>query len=124
MDEMELGGGCWKLASARKRPDLLSVIADVDPDGGGWRRCSVARVGAALEGLNDDHAAAATGAFVCLSIVRRGFDRGYSCSQQLACACDVLSTTGAGKEPVMADAMETFGQGMKKGTADEFAGCQ
>src|SRR6266700_3784025 len=27
MDEMELGGGCWKLASARKRPDLLSVIA-------------------------------------------------------------------------------------------------
>src|SRR5438874_7542031 len=119
MDEMELGGGCWKLASARKRPDLLSVIAagqrpatskvgtwssqrsdrgheGVDPDGGGWRRCSVARVGAALEGLNDDHAAAATGAFVCLSIVRRGFDRGCSCSQQHACACDVLSTTGAG----------------------------
>src|SRR5205807_3629377 len=27
MDEMGLGGGCWKLASARKRPDLLSVIA-------------------------------------------------------------------------------------------------
>src|SRR5438093_9114137 len=79
---------------------------------------------AAVEGLNDDHAAAATGAFVCLSIVRRGFDRGCSCRQQLACVCDVLSTTGAGKEPVMADAMEPFGQDMKKETADEFVGRQ
>src|SRR6266496_3674475 len=39
-------------------------------------------------------------------------------------ACDVLSTTGAGKEPVMADAMEPFGQDMKKETADEFVGRQ
>jgi hypothetical protein len=27
MVEMEVGGGCWKPASTRKRPDLLSVIA-------------------------------------------------------------------------------------------------
>jgi hypothetical protein len=25
--EMEVGGGCWKLASTLKQPDLLSVIA-------------------------------------------------------------------------------------------------
>src|SRR5947208_16930353 len=62
------------------------------------------------------------GAFDCLSIVRRGFDHGCSCRQQLACAGDVLSTTGAGKEPVMADAMEPSGQDMKKETADGFVG--
>ena len=27
MVELEVGGGCWKLASTPKRPDLLSVIA-------------------------------------------------------------------------------------------------
>src|SRR5947209_5593660 len=42
----------------------------------------------------------------------------------LFAAVHVLSTTGAGKEPLMADAMEPFGQDMKKETADEFVGRQ
>jgi hypothetical protein len=73
---------------------------------------------AALEGLDDDHAAAATGArlrerrrFVGLSsfcIIRVGL-RGRRI-EQLACPRNVLGTGGAGEETVVADAVEACGQ--------------
>src|SRR5438067_13364903 len=87
-----------------------------------------ARRAALLEGLDDDHAAAAARAGM-----REGFRLiGGGCIagvvlrsrriEQLPGLRDVVRTLGTGEEPVVADAVESAGEHMNEGAADELGG--
>src|SRR5215813_7794405 len=94
-----------------------------------WRIC---RLAAAFENLDDDHAAAAAGA-------RAGQDArliggsglglfmvndAWGSTEQLACACDVGGAVAAGKQSIVADAVEAFGQDVGEEPANELVGVQ
>jgi|SRR4029077_17903114 hypothetical protein len=83
----------------------------------------MARCCAALEVLDDDHAAAAAWTAIDRWLVNIG---GISTGglilwhrEQLASASDVVGTRGFGEQAVMADAVEAFGQHMDEEAADE-----
>jgi len=83
---------------------------------------------AGLEGLDDEHAAAAAGArlgewLCCRRIdLDRRFGRRRRCqSQEFARSRDRLGADCAGEQAVVADAMEAFGQHMDQEPADELA---
>ena len=101
-----------------------------------WGR-RAARYAAALEDLDDDHAAAAAGtwratlgcgaaasAVPLLSCIAR---RCRLCQRlrggdQLPGACDVGFAAGAGEQPVMADAVKSLGQDVEQEAPDELVG--
>ena len=78
------------------------------------RRWPICRLAAAFENLNDDHPAAALGAGAGQDarlvggsgLVLFMFNDGRGSTEQLAYACDVGGTIGAGEQAVMADAVE------------------
>src|SRR3954447_24379708 len=98
------------------------------PDPSLWRG-RTARCRAALEDLDDDHAAAATGAgraMVCRSaggligavvLGRRIWRQRHG--DQLPGARDVGLATGAGEQPVVWDAVEPLGQDVEQKAPDE-----
>ena len=77
---------------------------------------------AGLEGLDDDHAAAAAGAWLGERLRRRriglgrllGLGRGQA--QQLARPRDGLGAIAAGEQAVVADAVEALGQDVDAGS--------
>jgi len=86
----------------------------------------------ACEALDDDHAAAAarTRTRQYALLIGRGrcgrlrlFCGGWS-SEQLARSRDVGSTVGFGKQPVVTNAMEAFGQDVKEKASDELIGSE
>src|SRR5262245_33142806 len=80
-----------------------------------WRIC---RLAAAFENLDDDHAAAAAGARAGQDarLVRGSglllllVNDGRGSTEQLACTCDVGGAVAAGKQAIVADAVEAFRQ--------------
>ena len=80
---------------------------------------------AALEGLDDKHAAATVGARLGDWLGGRRidlggfFERRRGQAQEFACSRDRLGAVGAGEQAVVADAMEALGQHMDEKPADE-----
>ena len=91
------------------------------------RRRPVAGLAAGLEGLDDEHAAAAAGARLGECLRRRRVDldrllgRGRCQSQELTRLGDRLGAFAAGEQAVVADAMEALGQHVDEEAADELA---
>src|SRR3954462_15121017 len=92
-------------------------------DPGLWRR-RAARCRAALEELDDDHAAAATrawramvcrgaGGLIGVFVLGRWIWRQRP-GDQLPGSCDIGLATGAGEQPVVADAVEALGQDVEQ----------
>ena len=87
----------------------------------------MAGLAAGLEGLDDEHAAAAAGARLGERLCYRRIDldrflchrRGQT--EEFACPRDRLGAVRAGEQAVVADAMEAFGQHVDEEPADEFA---
>ena len=82
----------------------------------------MARRASALEGLDDDHAAAATR--TCRLVVIRsigigGFALGLWPSEQFAGARDVIGGGASGEQAVVADAVEAARQDVDEEAADE-----
>src|SRR6516225_4305898 len=81
---------------------------------------------AALEYLDDDHAASAAGASRKLQLLDRvatgGAAGGLWHLQQLVGTGDILGTGSFGEEPVVADAVEATRQDMDEEAANELAG--
>src|SRR5271168_1580334 len=90
----------------------------------------VTRLAAGLEGLDDDHAAAAAGASLRKHLRHRwidldrllGYRRGQS--QEFARSRDCLDAIAGGEQAVVADAMEALGQYVDEEPADELAGVE
>src|SRR5580693_7474515 len=87
------------------------------------------RGGAAPEGLDDDHAAAAAGTRVGerlrLATVGGGILAGLAWrrhGEQFTGTRDVVDTRAAGEQAVMADAVEAVGQHVDEEAADELGG--
>src|ERR1700746_3285136 len=91
----------------------------------------MSRRGAALEGLDDDHAAAAAGTWIgrdlrppapttAAGVVGLRLWRGHV--EQLTGAGDVLDAPAIGEEAVMADAMEAIGEHVEKEAAGGIRG--
>ena len=80
------------------------------------------RAGRALEGLDDDHPAAATGASarrrrgfgVDVGLGRRGLALGLGRGERLAGTLDALGANGAGQQAVVPDAMEAAGYDVRR----------
>src|ERR1700675_2509870 len=99
--------------SGRSR-SAVTATCGIDPDRPwrGWG--AVLRLAAALEGLNDDHAATTARARTwqdVLLIGRCGIGclgilRARRCGEQLAGAFDVGSAVGTGEQSVVADAVQ------------------
>jgi hypothetical protein len=113
--------GAWRRGAWSRR---------VDPDRGwGWGRAA-AWGGAAPEGLDDDHAAAAAGTGLRkrlgLAAVGRGMvvalARARRHGEEFTGAGDVVAAGAAGEQAVMANAVEAVGQHMDEEAADELAG--
>src|SRR4029077_5639763 len=87
----------------------------------------VAWLAAGVEGLDDEHAAAAAGARLGEWLRRRwvDFDRRFGCrafqSQEFARSRDRLGAIRAGEQAVVADAMEAFGEHVDEEPADKLA---
>ena len=82
----------------------------------------MARRRAAREGLDDDHAAAATWTcrlVVIDSIGIGGLALGFWPSEQLAGTRDVVGGGGLGQQAVVADAVEALGQDVDEESTDE-----
>src|ERR1700757_1065525 len=82
----------------------------------------MARRRAAREGLDDDHAAAATWTcrlVVIGSIGIGGFALGLWPSEQFGGTRDVVGAGGLGRQAVVADAVEALGQDVDEEPADE-----
>src|SRR4029453_11829719 len=82
----------------------------------------MARRRAAREGLDDDHAAAAT--WTCRLILIRSIGIGRFAlrlwpSEQFAGARDVVGAGGLGQQAVVADAVEALGQDVNEESAGE-----
>src|SRR5262245_63638161 len=82
----------------------------------------MARRRAAREGLDDDHAAAAT--WTCRlvaigSIGIGGFALGVWPSEQFAGPCDVVGAGGLGQQAVVGAAVEALWQDVDEGSAEE-----
>jgi hypothetical protein len=91
----------------------------------------VLRLAAALEDLDDDHAAAAARAwlrqyarFVDRCFGRVGLFWARRHSEQLASVGHVRGSVGAGEQPIVSDAMEAFRQDMDQEAPDELVGRQ
>ena len=85
-----------------------------------WR----ARPGRPLEDLDDDHAAAAAGAWRA-ELGRRGGVLDLSARrriEQCASAGDIVFAAGAGEEAIVTDAMEALRQNVEQDAANEFVG--
>ena len=91
----------------------------------------MARLATCLEGLDDEHAAAAAGARVGERLRRigpagllsfcRSLGRGRGAVQELAHMLDGFGAIAAGEQTVVADAVEALGQDVDEETADELA---
>ena len=87
----------------------------------------MAWLAAGLEGLDDEHAAAAAGARLCEWLGRRRIDLGRRfgrrrCqSQQFTRSRDRLGAVRAGEQAIVADAMEAAWQNVDQEPADELA---
>ena len=89
-------------------------------------------LGAGLEALDDDHAAAAVGtglgesrrlgAIVALAIIGFGLPRRHG--EQVASQGEVPGPAAVGEEAIMADAVKARGQDMEEEAADELERCQ
>ena len=82
----------------------------------------MARRRAAREGLDDDHAAAAT--WTCRLVVIRSISIGRFAlrlwpNEQFADARDVVGAGGLGQQAVVTDAVEALGQDVDEESADE-----
>ena len=97
-------------------------------------RRRAARCRAALEALDDNHAAAATGAWravvyrgagglIGVVVLGRWIWRDWN-GEQLPGARDVGLAAGAGEQPVVADAVKSLGQDVEQEAPDELVGCQ
>ena len=117
-------GGCCDEATR-------AVMAQVLTRGIGRRRA--ARCAAALEDLDDDHAAAAARAWramVCrgaggsvgVVALAGGSTAGIGRGDQLSGARDIGLAAGAGEQPVVADAVEPLGQDVEQEAPDELVG--
>ena len=89
------------------------------------------RLAAALEGLDDDHAAAAARAWLrqyarlvdcCFGRVGLFWARRHG--EQLASVRNVRGSVGTGEQPIVSDAMEAFRQDMDQEAPDELVGRQ
>src|SRR5215470_17870170 len=91
----------------------------------------MARLAACLEGLDDEHAAAAAWArmrerlrrigVVHLLSFCRSIGRGWGQVQELTHSVDRFGAIAAGEQAVVADAVEALGQDVDEETADELA---
>src|SRR5215813_5385165 len=92
------------------------------------------RLAACLEGLDDEHAAAAAGAWLgerlrlislaFLLSLCRSIGRGRGAVQELAHVLDGFGAIAAGEQAVVANAVEALGQDVDEETADELAGIE
>ena len=96
-----------------------------------WRCLLVNRVTAGLEGLDDDHAPAAarTGAGRYASVIGGhlvliGLLHVLGNIQELTRPGDVLGPVAVGKQPIMADAVETLWQDVHEEAANELVGME
>src|SRR5262249_483170 len=91
----------------------------------------MARPEACLEGLDDEHTAAAARArlgkrlrlisLACLLTFWRSIGRGRGAVQELAHVLDGFGAIAAGEQAVVADAVEALGQDVDEGNAAEIA---
>src|SRR5215468_7002659 len=91
----------------------------------------MARPAACLEGLDDEHTAAAARArlgkqlrlisLACLLSFWRSIGRGRGAVQELAHVLDGFGAIAAGEQAVVADAVEALGQDVDEEAADELA---
>ena len=85
----------------------------------------MAWLAAGLEGLDDDHAAAAAGARVREGLrrigVARRLDRSWGQVQELTHGLHGFGAIAAGEQAVVADAVETLGEDVAEEAADELA---
>src|SRR5215207_10386390 len=86
----------------------------------------MARRRAALEGLDDDHASAATRTcrLVVIGSSTGRFALGLWPGEQLTCACDVVGAGSLGQQAVVTDAVEALWQDVDEEAADELVFCQ
>src|SRR5262245_65003663 len=73
------------------------------------------------QGQGRTRGSSAAAAFSCSGSTTRDA-RGST--EQLACACDVGGTMGAGEQAIMADTVEAFGQHVREESPDELVGVQ
>src|SRR5215813_14523617 len=91
----------------------------------------MSRLAACLEGLDDEHATAAAGAWLgerlrliclaCLLSFCRSIGGGLGEVQELAHVLDGFGAIAAGENAVVADAVEALGQDVDEEAADELA---
>src|SRR5580704_6334781 len=86
------------------------------------------RPGAPREGLDDDHATTAAGAWMQFTRIGNweitGLRRCRWDVEQLTRSGDVIGARAAGEETVVADAVEAFGQHVGEEAADELVGTE